>query len=132
MATKKQKKKKVIDGVINDAKKNSAKSSSKSPKKKITIDDVKPVEKTTKNSIEAIEIETDEKIQVSPEDTSVVIVEAEDTSNTPSAENVDNTTIEDPITEEPAVEIEIREENSPKDNLDEVAEEVSYCTTATH
>ena len=129
MATKKQKKKKVIDGVINDTKKNSKKSSSKSPKKKIIIDDVKPVEKTTKSPTETIEIETDEKIQVSPEDTSVVIVEAEDTSNTPSAENVDNTTIEDPITEEPAVEIEIREENSPKDNLDEVAEESSTSET---
>ena len=125
MATKKQKKKKVIDGVINDTKKNSKKSSSKSPKKKIIIDDVKPVEKTTKSPTETIEIETDEKIQVSPEDTSVIIVEADDTPNVLPAENIEKTTIEEPITEEPAVEIEIREENSPKDNLDEVAEEIS-------
>lgn len=110
MATKKSKKKKVIDGVIKDTKKKSGKSTPKKPTEKIIIDDVKPVEKT--------EVQAEE-IKVSPEDTSVVIIEADniETPDAPHTEDSDSIIIEEPaveieekITEEPTVEEEIEEE----------------------
>lgn len=115
MSTKKNKKKKVIDGVVKDTKKKTGKTTSKKSDKKVVIDDVKPVTRPAKVK----------EIEASEEDTSVVIVEADNASTTISTENANDTIIKEPatkeeiqeeISEEPEVEIEIREDVTPEED----------------
>ena len=96
MATKKHKKKKVIDGIVKNPK-NTKKSTAKKPAD--------------------VEVKS-ETIKVTPDDTTVAIIEAEDIT-----ENPDKEIVEEAIVDEPAVEIEEVVEESPvEDTENEEAE----------
>ncbi len=109
MATKKTKKKKVIDGVVKNTKK-------KSPTKKSNA----PKVKTPKSE----KVEKVERIKASPEDVTVTIVETDESGNKIEPEATDDV-ITEAIVDEPAIEIdEIAEdtssstEESPKDEVE--------------
>ena len=96
MAAKKQKKKKVIDGVVKNPK-NTKKSTAKKPAD--------------------VEVKS-ETIKVTPDDTTVTIIEADDIT-----ENPDKEIVEEAIIDEPAVEIEeVVEESPAEDKENEEAE----------